>query len=103
MTASPGPAAFVALVIVATVQAPWAVRAQDAPGARKASGARDGTLSGTVTDTTGFVLPGVTVEVRSTSGAGSVRRVPADSPARTAVTDAAGRFEIVALPPAHTT
>ena len=99
MTASPGPAAFVALVIVATVHAPWAVRAQDAPGAREASGARDGTLSGTVTDTTGFVLPGVTVEVRSAGAAGSVRTAQADSPARTAVTDAAGRFEIVALPP----
>ena len=50
--------------------------------------AQDAVLSGTVTDTTGLVLPGVTVEARDAGG----------DPAGTAVTDGAGLFTI-ALPP----
>ena len=61
--------------------------AASAPGAARA---QDGALSGTVTDATGLVLPGVTVEARSTTDGGSVR---------VASTDAAGRFAIAALPP----
>ena len=49
---------------------------------------QDGTVSGTVTDTTGLVLPGVTVEARGATGAAQVRSV---------VSDAAGRFSIPAL------
>ena len=49
--------------------------------------AQDAALSGTVTDTTGLVLPGVTVEARDMAGDG----------AETAVTDGAGMFAI-ALP-----
>jgi hypothetical protein len=45
-------------------------------------------ISGTVTDTTGAVLPGVTVEARSPA---LIERV------RTAVTDASGQYRIVAL------
>ena len=47
--------------------------------------AQDAALSGTVTDTTGLVLPGVTVEARSAAG----------DPVRTAVTDGAGTYSIV--------
>ena len=61
--------------------------AASAPGAART---QDGALSGTVTDATGLVLPGVTVEARSTTDGGSVR---------VASTDAAGRFAIAALPP----
>ena len=50
---------------------------------------QDAALSGTVTDTTGLVLPGVTVEARSAAG----------EPVRTAVTDGAGVFTIAPLPP----
>ena len=53
-----------------------------------AAAAQDATVSGTVTDTTGFVLPGVTVEARDAAG----------DPAGTAVTDGAGLFTIP-LPP----
>ena len=45
-------------------------------------------MSGTVTDTTGFVLPGVAVEAQATTGSG---------PERTVFTDCAGRFSIPAL------
>ncbi|MYF03828.1 MAG: carboxypeptidase regulatory-like domain-containing protein [Holophagales bacterium] len=51
--------------------------------------ARDGDVSGTVTDQTGAALPGVTVEAESPA--------LADSP-RSARTDAEGRFVIGDLP-----
>ena len=57
-----------------------------APGA---AGAQTAAIDGAVTDATGFALPGVTVEARPAAG-GEVR---------TAVTGAAGRFAIDALPP----
>ena len=50
--------------------------------------AQEAALSGTVTDTTGFVLPGVTVEARDAAG----------DPAGTAVTDGAGMFTIALAP-----
>ena len=50
--------------------------------------AQDAVLSGTVTDSTGLLLPGVTVEVRST----------ADDQAHTAITDGTGTFTITDLP-----
>ena len=53
-----------------------------------AASSQDAAVHGTVTDTTGFVLPGVTVEARDAAG----------NPAGTAVTDGAGRFTIP-LPP----
>ena len=53
-----------------------------------AAGAQDAAISGTITDTTGLVLPGVTVEVRDAAG---------DS-AATVVTDGAGLFTIVLTP-----
>ena len=53
-----------------------------------AAAAQDATISGTVTDTTGLVLPGVTVEAHAGDG----------DPAGIAVTDGAGTFGI-ALPP----
>ena len=53
-----------------------------APGA---AAAQDATLSGTVTDTTGAVLPGVTVEARDAAGGGAPR---------TAVTGGSGVFTI---------
>ena len=52
--------------------------------------AQDVVLSGTVTDTTGLVLPGVTVEVLSAAGAG---------PLRTTSTGGAGTFALTALEP----
>ena len=55
--------------------------------ARAPAAAQDAAVSGTVTDTTGFVLPGVAVEARDAAG----------DQARTAVTDGAGLFTI-ALP-----
>ena len=48
---------------------------------------QDGAVSGTVTDTTGLVLPGVTVEARGAPG----------GPAPTAATDGAGAFTIAGL------
>ena len=51
-----------------------------------AASAQDAAISGTVTDTTGLVLPGVTVEARD-----------ADGEVRTAATDAAGMFTIGGL------
>ena len=50
--------------------------------------AQDAGISGTVTDTTGLVLPGVTVEVRNASG----------DQAGTAVTDGAGMFTLTLTP-----
>ena len=50
-------------------------------------------IGGTVTDTTGGVLPGVTVEARSPALIEQVR---------TAITDGGGQFQIVALEPAPT-
>ena len=70
--------ACIALVVVTGALAPAAARAQD------------GVLSGTVTDTTGFVLPGVAVGAQATTGSG---------PQRTVFTDRAGRFSIPALEP----
>ena len=52
--------------------------------------AQDAVLSGTVTDTTGLVLPGVTVEVLSAAAAGPLRSVS---------TDGAGTFALTALEP----
>ena len=49
--------------------------------------AQDGAVSGTVTDTTGLVLPGVTVEARGASG----------GPVLTAATDGAGAFTLGGL------
>ena len=57
-----------------------------APGAALA---QDGAVSGAVTDTTGLVLPGVTVEARGASG----------GPALTTATDGAGAFTIAGLDP----
>ena len=58
-----------------------------APGAAYA---QEGAINGTVADTTGFVLPGVTVEARSAE---------ANGPAVVAVTDGAGAFTIGGLAP----
>ena len=52
--------------------------------------ARDGAIQGTVADTTGLVLPGVTVEARSAA---------ADGPAAVAVTGGGGAFTIGGLAP----
>ena len=49
--------------------------------------AQDGAVSGTVTDTTGLVLPGVTVEARGAAG----------GPVPTAATDGAGAFTLGGL------
>ena len=86
MIARPGlPASLLFLLVAfAAAAVPHTARAQDA------ARAQDGALSGTVTDATGLVLPGVTVEARSAPSAG---------PARTVVSDAAGRFTIPALRP----
>ena len=103
MIARPGPAASGAarlqrsffhglLIVAATVLAPETAPAQDTLRTR------DGALSGTVTDTTGLVLPGVTVAVRRIDGADAERTAPADGPRWIAVTDATGRFTIDALP-----
>ena len=64
------------LLLLGTLITPMPARAQDAA------------VSGTVTDTTGLVLPGVTVEARDAAG----------DPAGAAVTDGGGAFTI-ALPP----
>ena len=63
-------------LLLAALAAPIPAAAQDVP------------VSGTVTDTTGFVLPGVTVEARDAAG----------DQAGTAVTDGGGAFTL-ALPP----
>ena len=55
--------------------------------------AAQATLAGEVKDTTGAVLPGVTVEAASPA---LVEKV------RTAVTDASGRYRIAPLPPGST-
>ena len=57
------------------------------PGGAYAQGAA---LSGTVTDATGLILPGVAVAARSSAP---------QSPVETAVTDVAGQFTISALRP----
>src|SRR5439155_4546417 len=64
------------LVVVGLLLAPAVTSAQE--------------ISGTVTDTTGSVLPGVTVEARSPALTEQVRTV---------FTDGAGRYEIVGLRP----
>ena len=52
--------------------------------------AQDAAIEGAVTDTTGFVLPGVTVEARDAEAGGA---------AAVTVTDGAGAFAITGLPP----
>ena len=54
------------------------------------AGAQDAAVEGTVTDATGLVLPGVTVEARGPEP---------DAPPRVAVTDGTGAFAIAGLPP----
>ena len=66
-----------ALVLAATLFAPAAASGQDA-----------GTISGTVTDSTGLILPGVTVEARDAAGIGQV-----------AFTGGTGEFTISGLEP----
>ena len=70
--------AFLLLVLVfaAVVYAPGVANAQDA------------TISGTVTDATGSILPGVTVEARDAAGSGQVT-----------VTDGTGQFTFSGLAP----
>ena len=68
----------IVLVLAAAVVAPGAASAQDAA------------IEGLVTDTTGLILPGVTVEAR---------RATAGDQMQTAVTDGAGRFTMSALQP----
>ena len=55
-----------------------------------AAGAKDAAISGTVTDTTSLVLPGVTVEARDPTGGGQLR---------TTITDGTGTFTLAALQP----
>ena len=64
------------LVLAAVVLAPGVATAQD------------GTISGTVTDTTGLILPGVTVEARDAAGSGQVT-----------FTDGTGQFTFSGLAP----
>ena len=66
-----------ALVLAATLLAPGVASAQDA-----------GTISGTVRDATGLVLPGVTVEARDAAGTGQVT-----------FTDGVGEFTFSGLAP----
>ena len=70
--------AFLSLVLVfaAVVYAPGVANAQDA------------TISGTATDATGSILPGVTVEARDAAGSG-----------RVTVTDGTGQFTFSGLAP----
>ena len=68
----------IVLVFAAAVVAPGAASAQDAA------------IEGLVTDTTGLILPGVTVEARRATAGGQMQ---------TAVTDGAGRFTMSALQP----
>ena len=70
-----------------TVMITWAVLAALAL-APSGSAQEDGTISGTVRDATGAVLPGVTVEVRGTAAGGAIQ---------TAITDVTGMFTITAL------
>ena len=102
MTARFGRTASIAIVVVAAAVAPVAAATRDTSPAQRASPAEHGALAGTVTDTTGFVLPGVTVEARRTAsaGAGAPARPPAaEDLTRTVVSDGAGRFAFEALPP----
>lgn len=62
-------------------------------GLASAQGRQTGALTGTVVDSDGLVLPGVTVTVTS----------PALQGARTAVTDSNGVYTIPGLPPGHYT
>ena len=82
MTAGRAARTAIVLSLVACMHLP-----APAEGAR---GRQDGTLSGTVTDTTGLVLPGVTVEARNAAGAGPVGSV---------VSDGSGAFAFSALQP----
>ncbi|MDE2906913.1 MAG: carboxypeptidase-like regulatory domain-containing protein, partial [Acidobacteriota bacterium] len=59
-------------------------------GGTGTANAQDAVIDGAVTDATGLVLPGVTVEVRSAA---------AGRPVATAVTDGAGAFAIAGLRP----
>src|SRR5258706_7317370 len=59
-------------------------------GTARAQGRAEGAISGTVTDETKAVLPGVSVTAVN----------PATGFTREAVTDAEGNFNLVALPPA---
>ena len=68
----------IVLILLAGLAAPGAVHAQDA------------VIEGAVTDTTGLVLPGVTVEARSAAAGG---------PAAVAVTGGTGAFTISGLAP----
>ncbi|MYH27833.1 MAG: TonB-dependent receptor [Acidobacteria bacterium] len=68
---------MIGLALAATLLAPGLAGAQDS-----------GTISGTVTDATGFVLPGVTVEARDAAGVGEVT-----------FTDGAGQFTFSGLAP----
>ncbi len=72
-----------------TQAAAWAVLAALAlaPGAAVA---QEAAISGTVTDATGLVLPGVTIEARSTAAGGQVM---------TAFTNGAGAFAVAGLQP----
>ena len=56
--------------------------------ARGVANAQDATISGTVTDATGSILPGVTVEARDAAGSGQVT-----------VTDGTGQFTFSGLAP----
>ncbi len=66
----------IALALVAGLATPGVIHAQD------------GAIAGTVTDTTGLVLPGVTVEAAAETG----------GPMAVAVTDGAGAFTFTELP-----
>src|SRR2546427_6309098 len=61
-----------------------------APAAASAQSATTGAIAGVITDTTGAVLPGVTVEASSPA---LIERV------RSAVTDSQGRYQITELRP----
>ena len=79
----------VVLTVLAALWAPGAIQAHGG-GIADAVQAQDGVIDGTVADTTGLVLPGVTVEARSTAAGG---------PTAVGVTDGAGAFTISGLAP----
>ena len=60
----------VVLTVLAALWAPGAIQAHGG-GIAGAVQAQDGVIDGTVADTTGLVLPGVTVEARSTAAGGA--------------------------------
>ena len=72
------PVTWAVLTLLASLAAPGLVHAQG------------GAVEGTVSDTTGLALPGVTVEARGTAAGGAVA---------VAVTDGAGAFNIGGLAP----